>query len=244
MSHDERLLALSRDGVSVARAADALGVSEAEAKRALSRLQSEGKLELDLEGDEIVYREKLSAAERRILVVPKEAAPKPVVKAKAKSGEIAKKPREGEDERDEEPEEKAEAKKKKEPSTGIIAKVKGTIAEVRRREAAPRSLLIGVGAGALVPGIGLVYAAPWKVAGLGVAGGVVMFWILSYLPFVIAGPLFAVLAVGSGVLGGLYAWKFNKEGKRAPLGDDAGKLKKKADTIRTIAAHLKDDDDD
>lgn len=243
MSHDERLLALSRgarDGVSVARAADALGVSEAEAKRALSRLQSDGKLELDLEGDEIVYRAKMSAAERRILVVPKEAAPKeaapkPVVKAKAKSGDVAKRPREDEEE---EPEEK-----KREPSPGIIAKVKGTIAEVKRREAAPRSLLIGVGAGALVPGIGLVYAAPWKVAGLGVAGGVVMFWILSYLPFVIAGPLFAVLAVGSGVLGGLYAWKFNKEGKRAPLGDDADKLKKKADTIRTIAAHLKDDDD-
>ncbi|HVK69497.1 MAG TPA: hypothetical protein VM694_33800 [Polyangium sp.] len=79
-----------------------------------------------------------------------------------------------------------------------------------------KSVTLAVVLGALVPGIGLAYAAPLRVV-LPASLLVIVFGKLL-APLLIFAPLFWVFAIGvSALFGGLYAVRYNQEGHRAPL---------------------------
>lgn len=81
---------------------------------------------------------------------------------------------------------------------------------------ARKSVTVAVVLGALVPGIGLAYAAPLRVV-LAASLLVLVFGKVLVATFVFA-PLFWVFATGvSALFGGLYAVRYNQEGHRARL---------------------------
>ncbi|MRG91112.1 hypothetical protein [Polyangium spumosum] len=88
-----------------------------------------------------------------------------------------------------------------------------------RRSATPaaqKSVTLGVLLGALVPGIGLAYAAPMRV--VLAASLIVLVFGKLFGASMIFGPLFWVFAIGASALfGGLYAVRYNQEGHRARL---------------------------
>jgi hypothetical protein len=95
------------------------------------------------------------------------------------------------------------------------------------REATPtalverKSVTFAVLLGALFPGVGLAYAAPWSVVFAATLIVMVLGKIIGGI--LLLGPLFWLFAVGvSGVLGGLYAFRYNQEGRRAPLLESSG----------------------
>jgi hypothetical protein len=86
-----------------------------------------------------------------------------------------------------------------------------------------RQIALGVLLGALVPGLGLAYTAPWPVVVASSLVVVVGYKVLALIPFfssLLLIPFLVVCAVASALLGGLYTWQYNRTGKRAPLGDE------------------------
>lgn len=84
----------------------------------------------------------------------------------------------------------------------------------------PRKISLGVLLGGVVPGLGLAYAAPWKVVAVATIGVIVGFKILAFLSLMFAVPFLVASAVISAILGGLYTWQFNQSGRRLPLSSD------------------------
>jgi hypothetical protein len=85
-----------------------------------------------------------------------------------------------------------------------------------------KNVLVAFLLGLLLPGVGLLYAAPWLVAGLGTVATLLLYKLLGWIPL-IGTVVMAVLALVSGALGALYARAYNRAGKRvdihtAPLG--------------------------
>lgn len=94
----------------------------------------------------------------------------------------------------------------------------GPLAPEKRRRVG-----VGVLLGGLLPGIGLVYTAPWPVAIAASVVVIVGYKIITFIPFLSAFllvPFLVVCALGSAVLGGLYTWQYNQTGKRTPLRDE------------------------
>lgn len=105
---------------------------------------------------------------------------------------------------------------------GLAAKVGGALLA---GDAGPkrRKIATGVVVGALLPGIGLAYAAPWPIvvgASIVVIGGAKIIALIPLVSAFLLVPFLVVCAIASGALGGAYAWSFNQAGKRAPLGDE------------------------
>jgi len=86
---------------------------------------------------------------------------------------------------------------------------------------ARKSVAFGALLGALFPGVGLAYAAPWSVV---FAATLIVFVLGKFIGGVLLlGPLFWFVSMGvCSVLGGLYAFRFNQEGRRAPLLSESG----------------------
>ena len=84
----------------------------------------------------------------------------------------------------------------------------------------PRKISVGVLLGGVVPGLGLAYAAPWKVVAVATIGVIVGFKILAFVSLMFAVPFLVASAVISAILGGLYTWQFNQSGRRLPLSSD------------------------
>lgn len=84
----------------------------------------------------------------------------------------------------------------------------------------PRKISLGVLLGGVVPGLGLAYAAPWKVVAVATIGVIVGFKILAFVSLMFAVPFLVACAVVSAILGGLYTWQFNQSGRRLPLSSD------------------------
>jgi hypothetical protein len=84
----------------------------------------------------------------------------------------------------------------------------------------PRKISMGVLLGGVVPGLGLAYAAPWKVVALATIAVVVGFKILAFFSLMFAVPFLVVAAALSAILGGLYTWQFNQTGRRVALSSD------------------------
>ena len=86
--------------------------------------------------------------------------------------------------------------------------------------AQPRKVATGVLLGAVVPGLGLAYAAPWKVVAVATLIVVVGFKVLACFSLMFAVPFLVAAAALSAILGGLYTWQFNQTGKRVSLSSD------------------------
>ncbi len=229
-------LALAQDRGQVT-AADLVAdhdVDEAEAKRVLALLHQRRELELDLEGDDFVYR--LRGEARAAPQPAPKAAAKPAPKPKPKPAPKPKpkpKPK---------PEEPKEPNSEKEPSEGasqaLMRRGKEALRDVAlsavvdrgKKDEAPsdedkKSLLWGVGLGFFLPGAGLFYAAPWITAVFTTVVVVAAISILQLIPFfgaILTYMLFGAFMLTSGVLGGLYTHQFNKRGKRTRLLKDRG----------------------
>jgi hypothetical protein len=86
-----------------------------------------------------------------------------------------------------------------------------------------RKIGVGIVLGGLFPGFGLAYAAPWPVVvalSLVVGVGVKVIGLIPILSSFLLIPFVALAALASAVLGGLYTWRYNQAGRRAPLGDE------------------------
>jgi hypothetical protein len=85
----------------------------------------------------------------------------------------------------------------------------------------PRKIVTGALIAGLVPGLGLAYAAPWKVVAAATVVVVVVFKVLSFFSlFMLGVPFLVVSAVVSAILGALYTWQYNKTGRRTELSND------------------------
>lgn len=84
----------------------------------------------------------------------------------------------------------------------------------------PRKVAHGVLLGLVVPGLGLAYAAPWKVVAVATIAVLVGFKILAFVSLLFAVPFLLAAALISAALGGLYTWQFNQTGRRLPLSSD------------------------
>jgi hypothetical protein len=86
--------------------------------------------------------------------------------------------------------------------------------------AQPRKIATGALIGAVVPGLGLAYAAPWKVVALATVVVVVGFKVLAFFSLMFAVPFLVAAAALSGILGALYTWQYNQAGHRVSLSND------------------------
>ena len=83
-----------------------------------------------------------------------------------------------------------------------------------------RKIATGVVLGAVVPGLGLAYAAPWKVVAAATIVVIVGFKLLAFFSLMFAVPFLVAAAAISAILGGLYTWQFNQTGQRVALSSD------------------------
>jgi hypothetical protein len=62
--------------------------------------------------------------------------------------------------------------------------------------------------------IGWLYAGPWKTA-VPAAAGTAAAWMI--LPHFLLAPFYGIALPASAAIGALYAWRFNRHGKRTPI---------------------------
>lgn len=195
----EAVLALADDGTRLTKAAVAerLAMEPARAGEWLDRMTRDGRLELDVD-----------AGSGAIFYTP--STRQPPAPSRAKGGGLA-------------------ALRELESALdkgGLAAKVgtamvlgKGGDLPAERR----RKLGLAVLLGGLFPGLGLAYAAPWPIVLAASVVVVVGAKVLALIPLVssfLLVPFLVVCAIASALLGGMYAWSYNQEGKRAALGDE------------------------
>lgn len=84
------------------------------------------------------------------------------------------------------------------------------------RSAAKRNPLLAFVLGLLLPGLGLLYAAPWLVAAGGTLAVFVIWKLFAWIPL-LGTVVVALLALGSGTLNMLYARAYNRLGERPKL---------------------------
>ncbi|MFT3772868.1 MAG: hypothetical protein QM820_46370 [Minicystis sp.] len=197
----DAVIELAEDGTRLTKAAVAAGldIEPARAGELLDRMCREGGLELDIDegSGEIFY----TPSKRRTAAAPAR---------KSKGGGLA-------------------ALRDLESAIdkgGLAAKV-GTALVLGGEEKTPpenrRKLALGVVLGGLFPGFGLAYAAPWPIVVAASAAVVIGVKLLSLIPILssfLVVPFLVVCAAASAILGGMYTWSYNQEGKRAPLGDE------------------------
>ncbi len=83
-----------------------------------------------------------------------------------------------------------------------------------------KSPTIGAVLGFLVPGVGLLYAAPWVAAAVFTFATFVMVKMVGALPLIgwlLKSAMLGLAALTSGVLGAIYVRKYNANGKRTHL---------------------------
>ena len=222
-----RAMAAADGYVTVAKLAAELGLSKTEAKAQLQLMYDRGGLELDLEGDDFVYR-----LEGTVKGTPSPAS-------RPSSPEPAIDPVVGPPESDEPAEEEAAP----DSGPGVTEELReATYALVEHGRSAvtnaalgaltddpgakeledddKKKLLYGIGLAALFPGVGLFYSAPFLSAGLATAAVLLVLGILQLIPVlgtILSLYVFGAFMLVSGVLGGLYTHKFNSTGRRTRL---------------------------
>jgi hypothetical protein len=77
------------------------------------------------------------------------------------------------------------------------------------RKNVPLAFVLGL----LLPGLGLAYAAPWLVAGLGTVVAIVVYKLLGWIP-IIGSVAMGLAALLTGGLNVLYARAYNNGGAR------------------------------
>ena len=79
-----------------------------------------------------------------------------------------------------------------------------------------KNLLVAFLLGLLLPGFGLLYAAPWLVAGVASVFAIVAYKMFAWIPLV-GSVVMGLLALCSALLSVTYARGFNQYGKRVPV---------------------------
>lgn len=189
------MLELAGDGVRLTKAAVAerLSIAPSRAGAVLDRMTRDGRLELDVDerSGEIFH------------TPSKRAAP-----AKGSAGLAALRDLEATLEKG-----------------GLAAKVGAALVpgDGAMQPARRRKLGTAIVVGGLLPGFGLAYAAPWPIVVAASIVVVVGAKVIAMIPIVstfLLVPFLVVCAVASAILGGLYAHRYNEQGRRAPLGDE------------------------
>ena len=80
------------------------------------------------------------------------------------------------------------------------------------RKNVPLAFVLGL----LLPGLGLAYAAPWLVAGLGTVGAILIYKLLGWIP-IIGSVAMGLAALLTGGLNVLYARAYNNSGARVAV---------------------------
>lgn len=87
----------------------------------------------------------------------------------------------------------------------------------RPRQDGEKSYLWSMGLSLFGP-LGWLYAGAWREAIPASAVFLFSYWILNkILPFFLFGPILLILLPASAIVGGIYAYKYNKHGKRQAL---------------------------
>jgi hypothetical protein len=207
--------------LTAARVAAKLEVEQATAGKLLDRMARDGQLDLDVDprSGEIFYTVDSRAGRRpaRSAETPKPPA-QPDPQAPAEGGGLSEKLRQiGSSLGGDSLAVKAGTAMVMN-KLGIADKGEGPLPLAKQRK-----VPLGVLLGAVLPGLGLAYAAPWPIVVAASAVVLVGLKVLSLIPFVsffLTASFFALCAVASAILGGLYTWQYNQMGKRAPLGDE------------------------
>jgi len=76
-----------------------------------------------------------------------------------------------------------------------------------------KSVLVAFILGLLLPGVGLLYAAPWLVAGLGAVFALLVYKLFAWIPLV-GSVVMGLMALTSAGLNVLYARAYNRNGQR------------------------------
>ena len=83
-----------------------------------------------------------------------------------------------------------------------------------------KSVALGTALGFLAPGVGLLYAAPWKAAAVisvAIVVGVQMVGAIPLLGWLLSSVVLGLAALISAVLGAIYTRKYNQMGRRTHL---------------------------
>ncbi len=79
-----------------------------------------------------------------------------------------------------------------------------------------KNVLLAFILGLLLPGLGLLYAAPWLVAVVGTVFALAIHKMFHWIPLV-GSVIVGLMAICSGLLNATYAKGFNRHGKRVPV---------------------------
>jgi len=88
----------------------------------------------------------------------------------------------------------------------------GEMTQTDRRKNVLLAFLLGL----LLPGLGLLYAAPWLVAVVGTVFAMVIYKMVHWIPLM-GSVIIGLMALCSGMLNATYARGFNRFGKRVPV---------------------------
>jgi len=228
-----RAMARADGYVTASKLAAELRLSEADAKAQLQVMYDGGGLELDLEGDDFVYR----------LAGTVQGTPGPAPPATREPAETPSADRRVEvdaDGEDSEPQDEGEAADSgpgvtdelRDATTALVKQGRTAVANAalgaltddpgaqELQDDDKKKLLYGIGLGAIFPGVGLFYAAPLLSAGLATAAVLLVLGILQLIPVIgtiLSLYVFGAFMLVSGILGGLYTHKFNDTGRRTRL---------------------------
>lgn len=228
-----KAMAVTDGFVTAAKLATELGLSEADAKGQLQLMYDAGGLELDLEGDDFVYRLQGQVKGTPSPAVRTPAASPPAPEPSPESASV------GEDEPDgpPPPEEAPDsgpgvAEELRDATNALVKHGRSAVANAalgaltddpgakELEDDDKKKLLYGIGLAALFPGVGLFYSAPFLSAGLATAAVLLVLGILQLIPVIgtiLSLYVFGAFMLVSGILGGLYTHKFNSTGRRTRL---------------------------
>jgi hypothetical protein len=106
------------------------------------------------------------------------------------------------------------------PTTTALAHGWPTGEQVLDQPKGSKSAAAGALLGLMLPGVGLIYAAPWTVAALGTVATLVavkMFAALPLIGWLLSSIALGVCALASGLAGMLYTHEYNRRGGRKHL---------------------------
>jgi hypothetical protein len=232
-----RAMAETQGYVTAATLSDELGLSEADAKAQLQLMYDGGALELDLEGDDFVYRLKgqvkgTPAAEPAARPAPDELDGEGLAQLEARLEDEPDPPDSSPPDSSPPDSGPGVADELREATTDLVKHGRSAVTQAafgalanepgaeELEDDERKKLLWGIGLGALFPGVGLFYAAPFLSAGLATAAVLAVLGILQLIPVIgtiLSLYVFGAFMLASGILGGLYTHRFNKTGRRTRL---------------------------
>ncbi len=223
-----KAMAVADGYITATKLAAKLDLSETDAKARLQRMYDAGGLELDLEGDDFVYR-----LEGQVKGTTSPASPSPAPEADDRVKASVPEPDDEPAGEDASPDSgPGVAEELRDATNALVKHGRSAVANAalgaltddpgakELEDEDKKKLLYGIGLAALFPGVGLFYSAPFLSAGLATAAVLIVLGILQLIPVlgtILSLYVFGAFMLVSGILGGLYTHKFNNTGRRTRL---------------------------